>query len=87
MEPKKRGGRGLGGPVGYDALGYTFALIIILFAGAGYLIDRWLGSAPLLTVIGTLSGAALACFWVYLKVRADDGDAHARPGRPDGEDG
>jgi F0F1-type ATP synthase assembly protein I len=76
MEPKKRGGQGLGGAVGYDTLGYTFALSIMLFAGAGYLLDRWLGWVPVLTIVGTLTGAGLAFAWVYTKVRGDDTAAH-----------
>lgn len=75
----KRGGagRGQGGAVGYDTLGYTFAVSIILFTGAGYLLDRWLGWVPVLTIVGTLVGAALAFAWVYSKVSADGAAAHA----------
>jgi F0F1-type ATP synthase assembly protein I len=78
MRPKRGiAGRGQGGAVGYDTLGYTFAFSIILFTGAGYLLDRWLGWVPVLTILGTLVGAGLAFAWVYTKVSADEAAAHA----------
>jgi F0F1-type ATP synthase assembly protein I len=58
----------------YDALGYTFAFTIILGAGVGYLLDRWLGIQPFLTIAGTLAGAALAFVWVFMKVNRDEAD-------------
>jgi F0F1-type ATP synthase assembly protein I len=72
MRPKKTVGRELGQAWRYDTLGYTFAFSIMLFAGAGYLLDRWLGTSPILTVAGTLVGAVLAFIWVYLKVMKDE---------------
>jgi len=60
----------------YDALGYTFAFTIILGAGVGYLLDRWLGIQPFLTIAGTLAGAALAFVWVFMKVNRDEADWH-----------
>lgn len=78
MKPKRSmAGRGPGGAVGYDTLGYTFAFSIMLFTGAGYLLDRWLGWVPVLTIVGTLVGAGLAFAWVYSKVSADEAAAHA----------
>ncbi len=53
-------------------LGMTFAGGIILFMLAGLLIDRWLGVVPLFTVIGTLGGAALSFWNVYMKLAAAD---------------
>ncbi len=81
MRPKKPVGRELGQAWRYDTLGYTFAFSVILFAGAGYLLDRWLGWTPLLTIGGTLVGAALAFVWVYLKVRQDEAAFEARRGQ------
>ena len=78
MEPKKPGRREPGAAWRYDALGYSFAGTIVLSAGLGYLLDRWLGFAPLFTIVLTLSGAALACGWVYSKVRQDDRAAEER---------
>jgi F0F1-type ATP synthase assembly protein I len=78
MEPKKPAARELGQAWRYDTLGYTFALSIMLFAGAGYLLDRWLGIRPILTIVGTLLGAAVAFVWVYRKVRQDEAEYEAR---------
>jgi len=72
MEPEKPTGQELGQAWRYDVLGYTFAFSVILGAGAGYVVDRWLGTKPILTAVGTLIGAALAFVWVYMKVRRDE---------------
>ena len=78
MEPKRPAGRELGQAWRYDALGYTFAFSIILFAGAGYLLDRWLGTRFILTVVGTLIGAGVAFAWVYLKIQQDEKEYEAQ---------
>jgi F0F1-type ATP synthase assembly protein I len=72
MDPKETAGRQLGRAWRYDALGYTFAFSIMLFAGAGYLLDRWLGLVPILTIAGTLVGTIVAITWVYLQVQQDE---------------
>ncbi len=71
MKPEKPVGRELSQAPRYDALGYSFAFSIMVFAGAGYLLDRWFGTRLILTIIGTLLGAGLAVVWVFLKVRSD----------------
>ncbi len=81
MEPRKPGpgaGRELGEAWRYDSLGYTFALSVLLFAGLGWLLDRFLGTRPFLTIAGTLVGAGLAMAWVIAKVRADQDRYQAR---------
>ncbi len=87
MEPKKTSGEQLGEAWRYDTLGYTFAFSIMLFAAAGYLLDRWLGTRPILTIVGTLAGAGLAFLWVYQKVRQDERTYRRVHGKPkdDGE--
>ncbi len=72
MKAKKPVSRELGEAWRYDSLGYTFAASVIAFAGVGYLLDRWLGTIPFLTILGTLVGAGLAFVWVYLKVQQDE---------------
>jgi F0F1-type ATP synthase assembly protein I len=74
MRPKKKVGRELGEAWRYDTLGYTFAFSVIIFAGAGWLLDGWLGTRPFLTIGGTIVGAGLAFAWVYLKVKQDESD-------------
>jgi F0F1-type ATP synthase assembly protein I len=78
MEPKKPARREPGLALQYGALGNTFAFSIMLFAGAGYLLDRWLGLLPILTIVGTLVGTGMAVARVYLRVRQDAADNQAR---------
>ena len=91
MGGRKPAGKELGEAWRYDSLGYTFAFTVILFAGIGWLLDRWLGTRPILTVAGTLAGAGLAMVWVILKIRADQEKytaQHRRDrGEPPGPDG
>jgi F0F1-type ATP synthase assembly protein I len=94
MGGRKPVGKELGEAWRYDTLGYTFAFSVIGFAGVGYLLDRWLHTTPIITIVGTLTGAGLAFCWVYAKVRADQAryDAEraakaARPAPPPDEDG
>ena len=72
MGSKRTVSRDLGQAWRYDVLGYTFAFTVIVGAGLGYLLDRWLGTRPILTVVGTLVGAAMAFLWVYMKVSRDE---------------
>jgi F0F1-type ATP synthase assembly protein I len=64
--------RELGEGYKYVSLGLTFAGGIILFMGMGFLLDRWLGWMPVLTVAGTLLGAVLSFLNVYWKLQADE---------------
>lgn len=83
MGGRKPVGKELGEAWRYDTLGYTFAFSVIVFAGVGFVLDRWLHITPILTVTGTLLGAGMAFFWVYQKVRADEASykaAHPKKG-------
>lgn len=40
----------------YLGLGMQLALAMAFFSGGGYLLDRWLGSTPWLTVVGGVVG-------------------------------
>jgi len=55
----------------YGALGMQFAGGTLLFAGLGYLLDRWLHILPALTIVGMLVGAVLSFLSVYRKVIGD----------------
>lgn len=83
MGDREPAGKELGRAWRYDTLGYTFAASVIGFAGGGFLLDRWLHTTPIITVVGTLLGAGLAFFWVYQKVKADETKykaEHRKPG-------
>lgn len=83
MEPKKPVSKELGEGVRYESLGYTFAFSVILWAGLGWLLDRWLGTRPILTVVGTLVGAGLAFVYVFLKVQQGERSYKDRHGKTD----
>lgn len=69
----------------YVSLGLTFAGGIILFMGIGFLLDRWLGWTPVLTVAGTVLGAVLSFLNIYWKLQADEAKYRQEHSRP--EDG
>ena len=57
----------------YASLGMQFAGGTLLFAGVGFLLDKWLQLLPLLTISGLLVGGGLSFFSVYRKVISDIG--------------
>ena len=68
----------------YASLGMQFAGGTLLFAGLGFLLDRWLHILPALTVTGVLVGGGLSFYSIYRKVLADqaaDKAAKDRTGR------
>ena len=66
----------------YASLGMTFAGGIVLFMAAGYGLDRWIGTLPFGTVVGTLAGAVLSFLSVYRRIMADGakGGGHGAEG-------
>lgn len=61
-------GRGLRDYARFAALGLQFGFTILVFAGAGYALDRWLGAAPLGLVVGILLGGAGAFWTLYRSI-------------------
>jgi F0F1-type ATP synthase assembly protein I len=57
----------------YVHLGLTFALAILLFLYAGYRLDKWLGTLPLFTLIGTFTGGAGGFLYIYRELVRDGG--------------
>ena len=55
------------------SLGMQFAGGTLLFAGMGFLLDKWFRLLPLLTITGLLVGGGLSFFSVYRKVISDIG--------------
>lgn len=45
--------------------GLTWALSTALFLALGWLVDRWLGTVPLFTVIGAFVGAGAGFYSLY----------------------
>ena len=68
----------------YSGLGCTFAAGVMLFMAGGWFLDRWLGTFPVLLVLGALLGAALATLNIYrrLQIGTESGDRSER--REDG---
>ena len=85
MRPDPGGQRELGDGYRYVALGITFGLGIVLFMGLGYGVDRWLGSTPWGTIVGTLVGSVLSFVNVYAKLEAERLAAKKDQGRKAGQ--
>jgi F0F1-type ATP synthase assembly protein I len=60
----------------YASLGMQFAGGTLLFAGLGFLVDRWLNVVPAFTVVGLLLGGGLSFFSIYRKVLGDQAAKH-----------
>ncbi len=63
------------GLLAISSLGFTIVIAVALGFAAGFWLDRWLGSAPYLTIGGLALGIA-AGFWAVVKevVRKDHAD-------------
>lgn len=72
MGPDSDPERDIGEGYSYFSLGITFAVSIVLFALGGWLLDRWLGITPVLTIVGTLAGSALSFVWVYARLNSEE---------------
>ncbi len=66
----------------YSSVGLMFPVSTVVGAAMGYLLDKWLNTAPYLLVIFTLYGVA-AGFWNLYKVTKrmsnNNGKKHQRP--------
>lgn len=58
---------------------YELVLSPLLLALLGYLLDRWLGTLPLLTVLFALAGLTGACVKIYYRYQSemDEHEANA----------
>jgi ATP synthase protein I len=61
----------------YSSVGIMFPVSIALGAGMGYLLDKWLNTAPYLLAMFTLYGAA-AAFWNLYKVTKRMSDSNEK---------
>lgn len=79
MKPDPGNSREVGDGYRYVALGITFGLGIVLFMGLGYWLDRWLGTLPWGTMIGTLVGSVLSFVNVYAKLEIERKQKQTKP--------
>ena len=70
--PKGPSGVGSEGPSAgeFAGVGFQFALSIILFLFAGQWLDKKIGTAPWLLIVGVFSGAGLGFYSMYRKLMA-----------------
>jgi len=63
--------RGFGAGYAIVAAGFQLAFAVLLFLGAGILVDRWLHTRPIFTVIGVLVGLGAGMYAFILRVLAE----------------
>lgn len=77
----KRGmAQGFGAGYSYVAAGFTFAFAILLFGGAGWLLDGWIHTRPLFAVLAGLLGGFGAFMNLYYRVQRDIDEEKKRKG-------
>jgi ATP synthase protein I len=52
----------------FVGLGFTFMIIIAVFTGGGYLLDRLFGTLPLLLLVGLLVGFGAALTYLFVSL-------------------
>ncbi|MGA3147247.1 MAG: AtpZ/AtpI family protein [Acidimicrobiales bacterium] len=68
--PTTGSGPSLGpGAVEFLTLGLTLAVTILAGGALGYLVDRWLGTSPVFTLVGLVLGIAAAVMTAVSRVR------------------
>jgi F0F1-type ATP synthase assembly protein I len=72
--------RGFGAGYAIVAAWFQLALAILLFLGAGFLVDRWLHTKPIFTVIGVLVGLGAGMYVFILRVIAESPKRKVRGG-------
>ena len=88
MKPQHPPDSGSGARSDSLGLGLAFAGGILAFMALGFLLDRWLGLLPFLTILGTIVGSVVSFLWVYQRVREDEARYeadHPPRRRPEGE--
>jgi F0F1-type ATP synthase assembly protein I len=53
----------------YSGLGCMFAAGVLVFMAGGWLLDRWVGTFPVLLVLGALLGAVLGTLSIYRRLQ------------------
>lgn len=80
----QRRGRSVSSLGAVSAVGFALVLAIVIGAGAGYLLDEWLGTSPWLFLLGFFVGVAAGIRNVFRTAAASGrrGGDYAGPGRP-----
>jgi F0F1-type ATP synthase assembly protein I len=55
----------------YFALALNFTVAILLFGAVGWLVDGWVHTRPLLTIIGAFVGGFAGFMSIYYRVKKD----------------
>jgi len=63
--------RGFGAGYAIVAAGFQLAFAVLLFLGAGMLVDRWLHTRPIFTLIGVVVGLGAGMYAFILRVLAE----------------
>ena len=64
-QPPPRGA----GALAFLTLGVAWAVALAIGWGLGYLLDRWLGTSPVLSLVGLAFGLVLAVLMTVVRVR------------------
>ncbi len=86
LEPNESAeSRGFGAGYAIVAAGFQLAFAVLLFLGAGLLVDRWLHTRPIFTLVGVLVGLGAGMYAFILRVLAESPRRKARGGGAGGD--
>ena len=63
--------RGFGAGYAIVAAGFQLAFAVLLFLGAGMLVDRWLHTKPIFTLVGVVVGLGAGMYAFIVRVLAE----------------
>jgi len=63
--------RGFGAGYAIVAAGFQLAFVVLLFLGAGVLVDGWLHTKPIFTLVGVLVGLGAGMYAFIVRVIAE----------------
>jgi len=72
--------RGFGAGYAIVAAGFQLAFAVLLFLGAGVLVDRWLHTRPLFTLVGVVVGLGAGMYAFIVRVLAESPPRTGRGG-------